>query len=112
MSEEANNYLRTAKDSLNSLIGKFDISKEVEHRQALILSTDAAELALKALFMKRLRWTKDKARHRIRHRLVNAFKYYPAPQRIVIQVTKFDNNSWSWERRYPEVCYAAETCKS
>jgi len=105
----AEDFISTARGIINSLKNKFNIADQIEHRNLLILCTDAVELALKALLLKRFKWTKDDTKRKIRHRLAKVFEYIPAPTHIMSQVDKFDNKNWSWERRYPELCYAAET---
>jgi len=108
MNNEAQYFLRTANDSLNSLHKKFDIKNEIEHRQLLILCTDCVELALKALLFQ-YGWPIDDIKKAIKHDLLLTFQFISAPDQIVISVAKFDNDNWSWIRRYPETCYSALT---
>jgi len=105
---EAQYFLDTARDSLNSLKNKFDIRNSIEHRLLLILCTDCVELSLKALLYL-YGWPRDKIKSKIRHNLKMIFKFINAPEDIINATARFDDNNWSWLRRYPETCYSAQT---
>ncbi|MFB0562945.1 MAG: hypothetical protein ACETWM_17240 [Candidatus Lokiarchaeia archaeon] len=101
--------LNTAINTLNSIKVKFDTSQQIQHREALILSTDCVEFALKSLRMKLLGWIPDEVKKKISHNLSDTFKYISGSFNIKELVVKFDNNDWSWIRQYPEYCYSAQT---